>query len=59
MPDTAFTSKTIAFRPSERLRRKLEAIAQRDSNPLSATVRRLLRRGLESERREPQPNEAA
>ena len=27
MPDTAFTSKTIAFRPSERLRRELEAIA--------------------------------
>lgn len=52
-PDTAdtFSHTTIAFRASERLDRELKALALREGNPLSATVRRLIRVGLDNERR--------
>ena len=44
-------SSTIAFRASASLDRALKALAQREGNPLSATVRRLVNLGLASERR--------
>jgi hypothetical protein len=34
------SSRIIAFRAPERLERQVEAIAERDSNSLSATLRR-------------------
>jgi len=44
-------SRTIAFRVPNRLERELEALARREGNPLSATVRRLVSLGLDNERR--------
>jgi predicted DNA-binding protein len=50
-PDTDTASKTIAFRVTPRLERELEALAQREGKPVSATVRRLVSLGLDNERR--------
>ena len=62
-PDTDTASRTIAFRVPVRLERELEALARREGNPLSATVRRLVSLGLDNERRNDRPhqpsNEAA
>ena len=49
--DTEPASRTIAFRVPERLERELSALAEREGNPLSATVRRLVSLGLDNERR--------
>ena len=59
MPATTDTAETvsrttIAFRAPEPLDRGLKALASREGNPLSATVRRLIRIGLDSERRSPE-----
>jgi len=52
-PEIEPASKTIAFRVSSRLERELQELAQREGNPLSATVRRLVSLGLNNERRRP------
>lgn len=58
MPATTDTADTlsrtttiVAFRAPQSLDRELKALALREGNPLSATVRRLIRVGLDSERR--------
>jgi predicted DNA-binding protein len=42
---------TLAFRAPEPLDRELKALANREGNPLSAIIRRLIRVGLDNERR--------
>jgi hypothetical protein len=42
-------SRIVTLRVPERLERQLEAAAQRDGNPLSATIRRLICAGLRAE----------
>jgi predicted DNA-binding protein len=50
MSATDNTTKTISFRVPARLERELQAVAHREGNPLSATVRRIVSAGLRSER---------
>ena len=50
-PETETAARTIAFRVPERIERELEALPQREGNPLSATVRRLVSLGLDNDRR--------
>ena len=42
------TSRTISFRAPEHLEKQLEALAARDANSVSATVRRLVASALRS-----------
>ena len=50
-PTPSLESKIVAVRMPARLERQLGVIAERDSNSISATVRRLLMIGLRSESR--------
>jgi hypothetical protein len=51
-PETENATKTISFRVPARLERELEAIANREHNSISATIRRIVSVGLRSERQE-------
>jgi Arc/MetJ-type ribon-helix-helix transcriptional regulator len=51
---TDHTSRIISVRVPEHLERQLEALAQRDANSVSATVRRLLSYAVSREAREAQ-----
>ena len=48
-PTVQAAGRTFTFRPTDRLMRQIETIAERDAVSLSATVRRLLARAVRSE----------